>query len=133
MLTVILIMSAGMAAGFLLRRRKKLYRRLDQTVSLVIYLLLFLLGLTVGQNRTIVENFHLIGVKALVITLASVAGSVILAAVAYRLLFQKEHKEHLNFRKKFREEQEMRSSSGAKTASAVPPGRHSVPLGEEQT
>jgi uncharacterized membrane protein YbjE (DUF340 family) len=119
MLTVILIMTAGMIAGFLLRRRKELYKRLDQTVSIVIYLLLFLLGLTVGQNRTIVENFHLIGVKALLITLAAVAGSVILAAVAYRFLFQKEHKEHLKFREKFREERRMRSASGGAADSSI--------------
>lgn len=124
MLTVILIMTAGMVAGFLLRRRKGLYKRLDQTVSIVIYLLLFLLGLTVGQNRTIVENFHLIGVKALLITLAAVAGSVVLAAIAYRFLFQKEHKEHLKFRESFREERRMGSVSGSGAE---------APVGEDRT
>ena len=117
-------MSAGMVAGFLLRKRKELYKKLDKTVSIVIYLLLFLLGLTVGQNRAIVENFHLIGVRALIITLASVAGSVILAAAAYRVLFQKEHKEHLKFREKFRKERQMRSASGGKLTS---------PLGEDES
>ena len=110
MLTVILIMSAGMAAGYFLRKRKVLYKRLDQTVSVVIYLLLFLLGLTVGQNRAIVENFPLIGMKALIITMASIAGSIILAVIVYRLLFQKEHREHLKFRERFREERRMRST-----------------------
>lgn len=91
MLTVIIIMSAGMVAGFLLRQYKKLYRGLDKTVSYVIYLLLFLLGLTVGQNETIINNFHLIGVKALLITLASVAGSVSLAALVFHFFFRHEH------------------------------------------
>ena len=119
MLTVILIMSAGMAAGYLLRKRKVLYKRLDQTVSIVIYLLLFLLGLTVGQNRTIVENFHLIGAEALFVTLASVAGSVILAAAVYRMLFQKEHREHLKFREKFHRERRMRSASNRTLQSSL--------------
>lgn len=93
MLTVIIIMSVGMLAGFILRKYKKLYTGLDKTVSYVIYLLLFLLGITVGQNETIIRNFHIIGLKALLITIASVAGSIILAAIVFHFFFRHEHKE----------------------------------------
>ncbi|MBF9014453.1 MULTISPECIES: LysO family transporter [unclassified Oceanispirochaeta] len=91
MLTVIIIMSVGMIAGFILRKYKKLYQGLDKTVSYVIYLLLFLLGITVGQNETIIRNFHLIGLKALLITVASVGGSILLAAVVFHFFFRHDH------------------------------------------
>lgn len=91
MLTVIIIMSVGMIAGYILRKHKKLYQGLDKTVSYVIYLLLFLLGITVGQNETIIRNFHLIGLKALLITVASVLGSIILAAVVFHFFFRHDH------------------------------------------
>ncbi len=91
MLTVIIIMTLGMAAGYLLRKHKKLYRGLDKTVSYVIYLLLFLLGITVGRNDTIVRSFHIIGLKALAITSASVAGSLILGALVFHLFFRHDH------------------------------------------
>ncbi|MDC7242060.1 MAG: LysO family transporter [Spirochaetales bacterium] len=91
MLTVIIIMTAGMAAGYLLRNYRNLFRGLDRTVSYVIYILLFLLGITVGRNETIVRNFHLIGLKALIITAASVAGSLVLAALVYHFFFRHDH------------------------------------------
>ncbi|MDC7234917.1 MAG: LysO family transporter [Spirochaetales bacterium] len=91
MLTVILIMTAGMIAGYLLRKYKKLSKGLDKTVSYVIYLLLFLLGITVGQNETIIRNFHLIGLKAFLITCASVAGSLVLAALVFHFFFRHDH------------------------------------------
>ncbi|MDA3958699.1 LysO family transporter [Oceanispirochaeta sp.] len=93
MLTVIIIMTLGMAAGFILRKFKRLYNRLDKTVSSVIYLLLFLLGVSVGQNKTIINNFHLIGLKALIITSASVFGSLVLAALVFRFFFKQEQRE----------------------------------------
>ncbi len=89
MLTVIIIMTLGILAGFLLRKHRVLFRFLDRSISYVIYLLLFLLGVSVGGNEMILRNFHLIGLKALLITAASVAGSLIAAALVYRVFFQK--------------------------------------------
>jgi len=76
-----------MVAGYLLRKYETLHSRLAKTVSYVIYLLLFLLGLSVGQNETIVRSFHLIGIKALIITAASVAGSLLLSVLVYKIFF----------------------------------------------
>jgi uncharacterized membrane protein YbjE (DUF340 family) len=84
-------MILGMAAGYMLRKFKKLYNRLDKTVSYIIYLLLFLLGLSVGQNRMIINSFHIIGLKALLISAASVAGSILLAALVFHFFFKHDH------------------------------------------
>jgi len=90
MLTVVLIMTAGMLLGYILRNRTGLFKRIERWVSLTIYLLLFLLGVTVGKNDVIVKNIHLIGIKALIITLAAVGGSVVLSWLVYRFFFRRE-------------------------------------------
>ena len=46
-------------------------------ITWLIWILLFLLGTEVGGNKMILEGLHTIGLEALVITLAAVAGSVL--------------------------------------------------------
>ncbi len=89
MLTVVTIMSLGMLTGFLLRHKAHVFKKVDQWVTLTIYLLLFLLGLSVGKNEIVLKNIHYIGVQALIITLAAVMGSVFLCRVVYHFFFKK--------------------------------------------
>jgi uncharacterized membrane protein YbjE (DUF340 family) len=86
-------MTSGMIAGFILRKYKGLFKKLDKLISYVIYMLLFLLGLTVGQNDIIIKSFHFIGLKALLITIASVAGSLILSVLVFHIFFKHEHQD----------------------------------------
>ena len=60
MFTVILVMAAGVATGYVLRRLP-LLQRVERTTSLTILLLLFILGLSVGSNRLIVDNLARFG------------------------------------------------------------------------
>lgn len=92
MLEIIIIMCAGMAAGVLLRGREKIQAMTDRLTLFSIYLLLFLLGLSVGLNEKIITAFPDLGFKAIVITLSSVAGSVILSWILYITLFRKRGK-----------------------------------------
>jgi uncharacterized membrane protein YbjE (DUF340 family) len=83
-------MGLGVLIGYLLRNRTRIFKRVEQWVSLIIYMLLFFLGLSVGKNSVIIKNFHLIGFQALVITLAAVCGSVFLCWLVYLVFFRKE-------------------------------------------
>lgn len=85
MITVILIMVAGIALGYLLRNRKMIF--IGRFISVAIFLLLFLLGSEVGANDAIMSNLETIGFQALVITLGALIGSVLLAWVVYRNFF----------------------------------------------
>lgn len=89
MLTVVIIMTLGMLIGYLLRSKTHIFKKVDRWVSLTIYLLLFLLGVSVGKNDIVVKNIHHIGIQALIITLAAIAGSVILCGVVYFFFFRK--------------------------------------------
>lgn len=68
MFTVIGVMLGGMLIGFLLRRQG--FSWIGKVITLLIWALLFLLGIEVGGNRRIVEGLATLGVEAFVITLA---------------------------------------------------------------
>ena len=91
MFTVIGFMLGGMCIGFLLRKRN--ITRISQIITLLIWLLLFLLGIEVGENRRIIQGLATLGMEALTITLAAVLGSC-LAAKALGTWLGKKKKEN---------------------------------------
>ena len=92
MLEILVLMSAGMIIGFILKGRQKFAFVIEKTTGLSIYILLFLLGLSVGINDKVISGFGKIGFNAIVIGLSSVSGSVILSFILYRLLFSRRHR-----------------------------------------
>ena len=92
MFTVILVMAAGVATGYVLRRLP-LLQRVERTTSLTILLLLFILGLSVGSNRLIVDNLARFGWQAALRAGAGLAGSVLAAVVVARLWLNDGRKE----------------------------------------
>ena len=75
MYTIIGIMLTGMLLGYLLRNQKLGW--IHRVITLIIWLLLFLLGIEVGENEAIINGLHIIGFDAMTITLAAVIGSVL--------------------------------------------------------
>lgn len=88
MITVLAILCLGIALGIYLRGKEKLQKLNDKLTNWAIYLLLFLLGISVGTNNDILNNLDTIGLNAAIITLGAVAGSVLLAYVVYKLFFK---------------------------------------------
>ena len=88
MFTVLLIMAFGIALGYIFRKRKRLVKLADKLTMWAIFLLLFLLGIAIGANDVIVKNLPVLGLKALIIALGGVLGSVLLAWAAYRIWFK---------------------------------------------
>ena len=87
MFTVILWMLSGVLAGFLLRRK-----RLDWIGSVIngfIWLLLFLLGIEVGSNATLMRSLPTLGVEAALLALAGTVGSAVAAWLLGRSIFGK--------------------------------------------
>lgn len=87
MFTVVLIMAAGMLAGYILRKRKKLISVSEKLVMWAIYLLLFLLGVAIGVNDHILERFAEMGWLAFIITLGGIAGSILMGWLVFTFLF----------------------------------------------
>jgi len=77
MFTVLSFMFAGIAVGYLLRNKK--IRFIHWVITTLIWLLLFLLGLEVGANETIVRQFGTLGFEAFLLAAGATLGSVVFA------------------------------------------------------
>jgi len=82
------LMTAGMVIGAILRHNEKIIKRVNMLVTWSIFALLFLLGIAVGLNDELVKNLDSLGIHALVITIASILGSVILSWIVYHYFFR---------------------------------------------
>ncbi|MDQ7799201.1 MAG: LysO family transporter [Candidatus Edwardsbacteria bacterium] len=87
MFTVLIIMTAGIILGYLIRRKTRVIRYIGSAINIAIYLLLFLLGISVGANETIIRNLATLGLTAIALTAGAVAGSVGLSYFTYKLFF----------------------------------------------
>ena len=87
MFTIIGLMLTGMLLGYLLRRRD--LKKIHQIITLLIWLLLFILGIEVGSNEQIIKGLHTIGLEAVILTLGGTLGSVITAWALWRVLYKK--------------------------------------------
>jgi len=70
-------MISGIGVGYLLRLRK--LRFIHRLVLVLIWLLLFLLGLEVGANEMVIREFGSLGFEAFLLAVGGTLGSVIFA------------------------------------------------------
>ena len=77
MFIVIACMIAGIVVGYLLRLHR--LRFIHRFILILIWLLLFMLGLEVGANETVIRQFGTLGIEAFLLAFAGTLGSVIFA------------------------------------------------------
>lgn len=82
MFIVISFMVVGVVVGYLFRRYK--FTFIHQLILILIWLLLFMLGLELGYNKSIIANIMLLGVDALILAIAATIGSVFFAFVLWK-------------------------------------------------
>ena len=87
MLTLLLILAISTAAGYLLRNVEFLQKNISRTTTATVVIMLFIFGVSIGSNESIMSNLHRAGIKAAVISIFAVAGSA-LATTAF-FYFQK--------------------------------------------
>jgi uncharacterized membrane protein YbjE (DUF340 family) len=83
------IMISGVVVGYFLRRRS--LTALPKAITLLIWALLFLLGLKVGHNRQLIAALPTLGVEALVIASCALLGSLFLAWLLWTIVNAKSH------------------------------------------
>lgn len=76
-----------MLLGYLSRKRD--LKKIHQIITLLIWLLLFILGIEVGSNEQIIKGLHTIGLEAVILTLGGTLGSVIAAWALWRALYKR--------------------------------------------
>lgn len=90
MIQIIACILVGVLFGYAFRGRSFM-KRIGTLLSVVIGLLLFSLGVNVGSNEQVVNNFAIIGFDALLLTIGGVLGSLICAKWVYTRFFKKQH------------------------------------------
>lgn len=92
MWSIIGVLCAGLLLGRVLCGLA-LLKHTGKAISLTIYLMLFVLGLSIGADDNIIGNFGEIGLLSLSFAVAGIAGSVILASLVYRFFYKGMNKE----------------------------------------
>ena len=88
MFTIISIMFTGIDIGYLLRDLRFL-QKVEKSISLTIFLLLFVLGLSIGSNSLIINNIGKFGWQAIVLATLSILGSLLASFLVFHLFFKK--------------------------------------------
>ncbi|NLZ94380.1 MAG: LysO family transporter [Bacteroidales bacterium] len=87
MLSIFIYIFSGVAVGYLLRNRT--YKKhVGSIINIIIIVLLFFLGVAVGANKQIVDNFANIGFDAFAIAFAATLGSVLCAWFVFNRFFK---------------------------------------------
>ena len=77
-------MILGIGVGYIFRKRNLSF--ISKVITVLIWILLFVLGLEVGSNPQIVSNLGKLGLDALIITVGALLGSIILAALLWKFV-----------------------------------------------
>ncbi len=80
-------MLTGMLLGYLLRKRN--LKKIHRIITVLIWVLLFILGIEVGSNEQIIKGLHTIGLEAIILTLGGTLGSVTAAWALWRALYKR--------------------------------------------
>lgn len=89
MFNVIGFMLTGITLGYLFRNLT-IFQKTEKTISLTITLLLFVLGISVGSNPTIINNLGKFGWQAAIIALSATCGSILVSWLVLKYFFRQE-------------------------------------------
>jgi uncharacterized membrane protein YbjE (DUF340 family) len=88
MLNIFLVILSGVATGYAVRK-VPFVKHAGRVITLVIALLLFFMGVSVGTNDQVLATFSTIGIEALIITIGGTSGTLLCAWLLYSTLFKK--------------------------------------------
>lgn len=87
MLIFLSIMAVGAVMGYFFRDFGPI-RKIPKLIHAIICLLLFLLGISVGLNKMIIENISYFCGQAAVISSLSILGSMLVSMLLYHFCFK---------------------------------------------
>ncbi|CAJ37235.1 LysO family transporter [Methanocella arvoryzae] len=86
---IIASLIAGVLVGLIRKqfsdREKKL---ISMAMTGMVFILIFLMGVKTGLNKSVMEGLGIFGLKALLITLAAIAGSILFAVLFDKLVLR---------------------------------------------
>ena len=88
MFKVVFIMGMGVLTGYLLRNKPRI-SKLPSYIHLIVCVMLFFLGISVGLNKMIVERLGYFCGQAFIISGLSILGSACASLLIYNLFYKK--------------------------------------------
>jgi hypothetical protein len=88
MLAILSFLVLGIGIGFIGRRWAAILALADKVTHGAVYLLLFLLGVSVGLNKTVMSGLVNLGLQALLLSSGAVLGSVLVSILVYHYFFR---------------------------------------------
>ena len=85
------MMFCGIALGYVMRHHR--FTHIGRITIFFIWVLLFVLGVEVGNNPNIINSLHTLGIEALFIAVMSTMGSVIAAMLLWKSVKKNRGKE----------------------------------------
>tara|TARA_A100001037_G_C15127747_1_gene627120 strand:+ start:1496 stop:1771 length:276 start_codon:yes stop_codon:yes gene_type:complete len=82
---ILLVFCAGLFIGHWTRLTGRAAQLVDRLTWIVVFVLLFILGLSLGRNETFVSHLPRLGLTSLGIAWSCILGSAIVAWLAHRL------------------------------------------------
>ena len=95
MFSIVATMMTGISLGYLFRH-KSILQNTEKTISMTIFLLLFIMGITIGSNDELIMNLGNFGWQAAIISVSATCGSVLAAWIVMRFFFHKDTAEYAN-------------------------------------
>lgn len=87
-LIILGLLIVGIFTGLLLRNRLRV--SMGPVINILVWLLLFILGIKVGSDERIVNGIATLGAEALMVCTATVAGSAVAAWGLWRIVRRRE-------------------------------------------
>jgi tellurite resistance protein TehA-like permease len=89
MFVVLGLLCAGIGVGCFLGRAS-LCKKLERSISYTIFAMLFIFGMSIGANKSLLADIGQFGVQAVILAVCGVAGSLVASYFAYCLFAKKE-------------------------------------------
>ncbi len=81
-------MAGGMLLGFLLRAKQRIVSGNEKLITYAIYLLLFMMGVSIGSNEQIMNSLSTLGIVALIVSMGAIIGSILTGFLVFKLFFK---------------------------------------------
>ena len=73
----------------LLCRHVPAFKGLEHSISYTIFAMLFIFGITIGANQSLLNNIGEFGIQAAILAICGVLGSLVASFIAYKLFIKK--------------------------------------------
>lgn len=77
MVSILIYFFVGIILGILFRSHVFINRVVHRITDIAIFILLFILGATIGSNKSLIQNFSSIGFEAVILAIGATFGSIL--------------------------------------------------------